>query len=172
MCYNYYFLLFVSQISNKAKKKKTTCLHCSEDCFHLFRLHLFPGTVKRNVCIYCLLLSIFTSRLEQCVKNGWRIFRYCLCLRMIVAFYFSDRDESIIINIVCTVIYISSANTVVSLILVVPTLPTGACRGCCCFCCFVCHFIFFILTVIFFHFDFNPTGPPNVGQWLRNHSSP
>lgn len=54
--------------------------------------------------VYILFINVnIMSCLQRCVKNCLRILRYCLCLRMIVAFYFSERDENIIINIVCTV---------------------------------------------------------------------
>lgn len=79
-------------------------------CSKTVKLHLSTwsaeGAVVETIVIpvYILFINVnIMSCLERCVKNCLRILRYCLCLRMIVAFYFSERDENIIINIVCTV---------------------------------------------------------------------
>lgn len=109
MCRCVIILFFVSQISNKAKKMKKkklftlfsalrhqrTAFICS-NCVYLVK--------KQAIRVYILFINVNIYVLfgTMC-KNCLRILRYCLCLRMIVAFYFSERDESIIINIVCTV---------------------------------------------------------------------
>ena len=80
--------------------------------------------------VYILFIIVnITSCLEQCVKNCLRILRYCLCLRMIVAFYFSERVGNPYDGYCLYSKHIPSADTVLFLILVVPTLSTGACRG-------------------------------------------
>lgn len=79
---------------------------------------------------------------------------YCLCLRMIVAFYLSLKVIIHILLVQC----ISSANTVVSLILVVPVFSTG-CRG----------YIFFFPIFLFFKYNFDLPGPQNSNGIIFIH---